>query len=141
MNKYDEVLENQIFVSVFVIILIFILAITVFVSNKKHFFDDLGKTGRTLVNLFVVTILVAGIIHFSLRICHLYTDIHEQSYITYSGNFEVSSYNDRYVTLQSEGDALTLDGKVELPGGQYSGQIVYAKHSKYVLSWHVDYKK
>ncbi|MBE6531676.1 MAG: hypothetical protein E7679_06305 [Ruminococcaceae bacterium] len=138
MNKYNELLKNQILTSVVVIVLIIVLAIILFTLNKRHFFDDLGKIGRTVVNLFVVTIILLAGIYFSVRILHLYRDIHEQAYITYHGNFEVSPFKEGYVTLREKSGHLKLDGKVDLPGGQYSGTIVYAQNSKYILAWNVE---
>ena len=91
MEKYNELLKNQIWASVFVIALIFVLAIILFVLNKKHFFDDLGKIGKPAVNIFVVAIILFASVHFSVRIFHIYKDIHEQAYITYHGDFEVTS--------------------------------------------------
>ena len=138
MNKYNELLKNQILTSVFVIVLIIVLAILLFILNKRHFFDDLGKIGKTVVNLFIVTIILLASVHFSFRILHLHRDIHEQAYITYHGDFEVSSFKEGYVTLSGESGHLKLDGKVDLPGGQYSGTIVYAQNSKYILEWNVE---
>lgn len=138
MNRYNELLKNQIWTSFFVIALILALAIILFTLNKRHFFDDLGKIGKTVVNIFVVTIILFASIHFSGRIFHLYKDIHEQAYITYHGDFEVSSFKEGYITLNSEFGHLKLDGKVDLPGGKYSGTIVYAQNSKYVLDWNVN---
>lgn len=137
MNKYNELLKNQIWSSVVVIALILILAIILFILNKKHFFDDLGKIGKPVVNIFVVAIILFTSIHFSVRIFHIYKDIHEQAYITYNGDFEVSSFKEGYITLNDESGNLKLDGKVDLPGGNYSGTIVYAQNSKYVLDWNV----
>ena len=138
MNKYNELLKNQIWASIVVIVLILVLAIILFTLNKRHFFDDLGKIGKTVVNIFVVAIILLASVHFSFRIPHLYKDIHEQAYITYHGNFEVSSFKESYVTLNGESGHLKLDGKVDLPGGQYSGTVVYAKNSKYILDWNVN---
>jgi hypothetical protein len=138
MNKYNELLKNQIWASIVVIVLILVLAIILFTLNKRHFFDDLGKIGKTVVNIFVVAIILLESVHFSFRILHLYKDIHEQAYITYHGNFEVSSFKESYVTLNGESGHLKLDGKVDLPGGQYSGTVVYAKNSKYILDWNVN---
>ena len=138
MNKYNELLKNQIWASIVVIVLILVLAIILFTLNKRHFFDDLGKIGKTVVNIFVVAIILLASVHFSFRILHLYKDIHEQAYITYHGNFEVSSFKESYVTLNGESGHLKLDGKVDLPGGQYSGTVVYAKNSKYILDWNVN---
>ena len=138
MNKYNELLKNQIWASVFAIVLIIVLAILLFILNKKHFFDDLGKIGKTAVNIFVIAIILLASFHFSFRILHLHRDIHEQAYITYHGNFEVSPFKEGYVTLSEESGHLKLDGKVDLPGGQYSGTIVYAKNSKYILDWNLE---
>ena len=138
MNKYNELLKNQIWASVVVIVLILALSLILFILNKRHFFDDLGKIGKTVVNIFVVAIILLESVYFSFRILHLYKDIHEQAYITYHGNFEVSSFKESYVTLNGESGHLKLDGKVDLPGGQYSGTVVYAKNSKYILDWNVN---
>ena len=138
MNKYNELLKNQIWASVFVIILILVFTIILFILNKKRAFDDFGKIEKTIVSIFIVAIILFASIYFSVRIFHLYKDIHEQSYITYQGDFEVSSFKESDVTLNDKSGDLKLNGKVELPGGNYSGTIVYAKNSKYVLDWNVD---
>ncbi len=138
MNKYDELLKNQIFTSTVVLVLVIVLAITLFMLNKRHFFDDLGKIGKTVVNLFIVTIILLVSVISSFRILRLCQDIHEQAYITYHGNFEVSSFKESYVTLSEESGRLKLDGKVDLPGGQYFGTVVYAQNSKYILDWNVE---
>ena len=138
MNQYAELLKRQIWSSIIVIILIFVLAILLLTLNKKHIFDDLGKPGKAVVNVFVVAVIFLVAANFSIRIFHLYKDIHEQAYIVYYGDFEVSPYKERYVTLTSESGKLKLDGKVDLPGGEYSGTVIYAQHSKYVLDWNVN---
>ncbi len=138
MNKYNDILTNQIWASVFVLVIILVLAIVVFILNKKHFFNDLGKIGKTAVTIFVVAVIFLGSFHFFVRIFHLYKDIHQQAYITYHGDFEVSSFKEGYVTLISESGDIKLDGRVELPGGEYTGTIVYAKNSKRILKWDVD---
>ena len=138
MNKYNELLENQIWTSVVVIVLILALALILFILNKRHFFDDLGKIGKTAVNVFVIAIILLASVHFSFRIINLHKDIQEQAYITYYGDFEVSSFKEGYVTLNGESSRLTLDGKVYLPGGQNFGTIVYAQNSKYILDWNVN---
>jgi len=138
MNKYNELLKNQIWASVFAIVLIFVLAIVLFVFNKRKIFDDLGKIGKTVVNLFVVAIILISSVKFSVRIFHLQKDIHDQAYITYCGDFEVSPYKESYVTLSGESGQLKLEGKVDLSGGEYYGTIVYAQNSKYILDWNVE---
>ena len=138
MNKYNELLKNQIWTSVVVIALILALSLILFILNKKHFFDDLGKIGKTAVNIFVIAIILLASFHFYFRIINLHKDIQEQAYITYHGDFEVSSFKEGYVTLSGESGCLKLDGKIDLPGGQYSGTIVYAKNSKYILDWNVN---
>jgi hypothetical protein len=40
--------------------------------------------------------------------------------------------------LKDKSGDLKLNGKVELPGGNYSGTIIYAQNSKYVLDWNVN---
>ena len=138
MNKYNDLLKNQIWASVVVIVLILALSLILFILNKRHFFDDLGKIGKTAVNIFVIATILLASFHSSFRIINLHKDIQEQAYITYHGDFEVSSYKESYVTLNGESGHLKLDGKVNLPGGKYTGTIVYAKNSKYVLDWNVD---
>ena len=138
MNTYNELLTKQIWASVFGFVLVLVLAIVLFEFNKRHIFDDLGKIGKTVVNIFIVAVILLTSVHDSVRIFYLYKDIHEQAYITYNGDFEVSPYKDSYVTLKSESGQLILNGRVDLPGGQYSGTIVYAQNSKYVLDWNVD---
>lgn len=138
MNKYSELLKNQIWASVVVIALILALSLILFILNKKHFFDDIGKIGKTAVNIFVIAIMLLASFHFSFRIINLHKDIQEQAYITYHGDFEVSSFKEGYVTLSGESSCLKLDGKIDLPGGQYSGTIVYAQNSKYILDWNVN---
>ena len=138
MNKYSELLKNQIWASVVVIPLILALSLILFMLNKNHFFDDIGKIGKTAVNIFVIAIILLGSFHFSFRIINLHKDIQKQAYITYHGDFEVSSFKESYVTLSGESGCLKLNGKVDLPGGQYSGTIVYAQNSKYILDWNVN---
>lgn len=138
MNKYSELLKNQIWASVVVIALILALSLILFILNKKHFFDDIGKIGKTAVNIFVIAIMLLASFHFSFRIINLRKDIQEQAYITYHGDFEVSSFKEGYVTLSGESSCLKLDGKIDLPGGQYSGTIVYAQNSKYIMDWNVN---
>ena len=55
--------------------------------------------------------------------------------VTYIGEFEVSATGDGHVTLPGE---IRLDGRVELPGGEHSGTIIYGENSKYILDWKVD---
>lgn len=138
MNQYNELLKKQIQSSAFVIVLILVLAIVFLMLSKRNFFDDLGTIGKTAVGIFVVVIILLASVYFSVRIFRLNKDIHDQAYITYYGEFEVSSFKEGYVTLTGESDQVKLDGKVDLPGGKYSGTIVYAQNSKYVLDWSVD---
>ena len=138
MEKYEQILRGQISSSIFAIIIILVLAITIYVFNKKHVFDDLGKRGKAFVNIIAVTVIVSASVFFALRINYLYTDIKEQSYVTYVGAFEVSSDQKSYATLLTEDGSLKLDGKVSLPSGKYTGQIIYAKNSKRILDWSVD---
>ena len=138
MNKYNELLKNQIWASVVVIVLILALSLILFILNKRHFFDDLGKIGKTAVNIFVIATILLASFYFSFRIINLHKDIQEQTYITYHGDFEVSSFKEDYVTLNGEPGHLKLDGKIDLPGGQYTGTIVYAQNSKYILDWTVN---
>ena len=138
MNKYNELLKNQIWTSIVVIVLILALSLILFILNKRHFFDDLGKIGKTAVNIFVIAIILLASFYFSFRIINLHKDIQEQTYITYHGDFEVSSFKEDYVTLNGELGHLKLDGKIDLPGGQYTGTIVYAQNSKYLLDWTVN---
>ena len=135
MDKYENILKNQIWASMLGIVLVLILSATMIILNKKHLFDELGKIGKFFVSTFIVLIIISAGAYFSLRISHLYTDIQEQAYITYVGEFEVSPYNDRHVTLQTESTSLSLDGKVDLPSGKHFGKIVYAKNSKRILDW------
>ncbi len=136
--KYSELLKNQIWASVVAIALILALSLILFILNKKHSFDDLGKIGKTAVHVFVIAIILLAGFYFSFRIINLHKDIQEQAYITYQGDFEVSSFKEGYVTLSGESGCLKLDGKIDLPGGQYFGTIVYAKNSKYILDWNVN---
>ena len=138
MNIYNEFLKNQIWTSVVVIVLILALSLILFILNKRHFFDDLGKIGKTAVNIFVIATILLASFHFSFRIINLHKDIQEQAYITYHGDFEVSSFKEGYVTLNGELGHLKLDGKIDLPGGQYTGTIIYAQNSKYILNWTVN---
>ena len=138
MNKYSEILKNQLWGSLVPIALILALSLMLFLLNKKHFFNDMGKIGKTAVNIFVIAVILLGSFYFSFRIINLHKDIQEQAYITYHGDFEVSSFKEGYVTLSGESGCLKLDGKIDLPGGQYSGTIVYAQNSKYILDWNVN---
>ncbi len=138
MNEYNDLLKNQIWASIFALVIILALAIVIFILNKRHFFNDLGKIGKTAVNIFVVAVIFFGSFHFFVRIFHLYKDINQQAYITYHGDFEVSSFKEGYVTLKSESGDIKLDGGVELSGGKYTGTIVYAQNSKYILEWNVN---
>ena len=139
MNKYSELLKNQIWASVVAIALILALSLILFMLNKKHFFNDMGKIGKIAVNIFVIAVILLTSFYFSFRIINLHKDIQEQAYITYHGEFEVSSFKESYVTLSGESGCLKLNGKVDLPGGEYSGTIVYAQNSKYILDWNVNY--
>ena len=138
MNKYNELLKNQIWASAVPIALILALSLMLFLLNKKHFFNDMWKIGKTAVNIFVIAVILLGSFYFSFRIINLHKDIQEQAYITYHGDFEVSSFKEGYVTLSGESGCLKLDGKIDLPGGQYFGTIVYAQNSKYILDWNVN---
>lgn len=137
LSEYEQVLKNQIASSVFAIVLISILAITFFLLHKKGFFNDLGKIGKTVVSVFVTAVILSGTVHFSLAIYRSYIDLDGQAYITYAGTFEVSSFKEGYITIKNEGSSLTLSGKADLPGGEYTGIVVYAQNSKRLLEWFI----
>ena len=138
MNKYNVLLKNQIWASLVPIALILALSLMLFLLNKKHFFNDMGKIGKTAVNIFVIAVILLGSFYFSFRIINLHKDIKEQAYITYHGDFEISSFREYYVLLIDESGCLKVDGRIDLPGGRYSGTIVYAQNSKYLLDWNVN---
>ena len=58
MNKYSELLKNQIWASVVAIALILALSLILFMLNKKHFFNDMGKIGKIAVNIFVIAVIL-----------------------------------------------------------------------------------
>ena len=138
MNKYNELLKNQIWASLFPFALVLALSFMLFLLNKKHFLDEMGKIGKTAVNIFIITVILLGSFYFSFRIINLHKDIQEQAYITYHGDFEISSFREYYVLLIDESGCLKVDGRIELPGGRSSGTIVYAQNSKCLLDWDVD---
>ena len=73
--EYEKILKDQIFGSVFALILVFVLAIVLLVVYIKLFSKDLGAIGRTLVNLFISVVIIAATAYFSLHIYHLQDDI------------------------------------------------------------------
>ena len=81
MNKYSELLKNQIWASVVAIALILALSLILFMLNKKHFFNDMGKIGKIAVNIFVIAVILLTSFYFSFRIINLPKDIQEQAYI------------------------------------------------------------
>ena len=140
MSEYNDLLKEQIGASVFGIALIIVLIAVLLLLNKRRFFDDLGKIGKPVVNIFVIAAILLGGVYFSFRIINLRKDIKDAAYITYNGDFEVSSFKGSYVTLIDESGELKLDGRLDLSGGKYSGTIVYAENSRYILELK-EYKK
>ena len=64
MNKYSELLKNQIWASVVAIALILALSLILFMLNKKHFFNDMGKIGKIAVNIFVIAVILLTSFYF-----------------------------------------------------------------------------
>ena len=135
VTEYEYILQEQISASVFVLVICAVLAVAFVFLNRKKFFEDLGKWGRALVNVFIIVAVVSATVHFSLRIYRLNQDIQDQSYITYYGEFYVSEYKEGSVTLTEGEDKITLSGKCDLPGGEHKGTIVYSKRSKHLVDW------
>lgn len=136
--EYETILKGQIGASVFALIMAVALAVMFFVLNIKFFSQDFGKISRTLINMFIIAAILGATIFFSLRIHHLNQDIQSQSYVTYHGEFNVSEYNDGYVTFKDQDETITLSGRCDLPGGKYVGTVIYSELSKHLLDWEVN---
>ena len=133
--EYEAILKGQIGSSVFALVMIIILAAVLVVVNIKLFSKDLGKVGQTIVNVFIIIVILSSTVVFVSRIYNINQDIKSQSYVTYYGEFTVSQYKEGYVTIKDQGKNINLSGKCDLPGGEYIGTIVYSQASKHILDW------
>ena len=88
--EYEAILKGQIGSSVFALVMIIILAAVLVVVNIKLFSKDLGKVGQTIVNVFIIIVILSSTVVFVSRIYNINQDIKSQSYVTYYGEFTVS---------------------------------------------------
>ena len=137
-DVYDDVLRRVKNGCIVVLILTLVLAAFLLCMNVKGHLAKGKPLIKLLINSFVGGIVVAELIYFGISIGNIITDINEQSYIVYEGEFVVSEHNDGYTTIIVDGEKTTLSGEADLPGGTYLGEVVYGKNSKHAVDWFVE---
>jgi hypothetical protein len=135
--EYESKLRGHIGGSVFGLILIAILVVAIIVLNKK-----VSTVKDKLDSIFIIVLIIVfallGYSVFGTSIQNLNQDIKSQAYVTYYGEFSVSEDRNSYVTIEVEGKSVVLDGRCELPGGEYVGTVVYGQSSKRLLDVEID---
>lgn len=143
IEQYTKIMTSQITTSVLLTIALLIGVSIIFCMLYKAI-KEKDKDGK--IAHICVTILLLAVLPFSIaNIIKLSMDKNNESYIMYSGNYEVVSQSGFrssavQIDLKEQGQTITFtDGAPEgLYVGTYHGYIVYSERSKVLVDWYYD---
>ena len=134
--EYESNLRGHIGACVFGLVFMAIVVVAIIVLNKKVS-KVKDKLDPILTIVLIIVFGLLGYFVFGTSINNLNQDIKSQAYVTYYGEFSVSEDRNAYVTIEVEGKSIVLEGRCDLPGGEYVGTIVYGQSSKHLLDWEI----
>ena len=140
-SKYEEQLKQEASETWIAWIMIFLLICAFVYINKSDFYSNTKKWIKWVCNLFIVVVIVSASINFIMFSYNTQSDIENQSYIVYEGDFSFDHYRGNYVYIYEDGKrrTLTYEDADCFQGGTYTGKLVYAKKRGRILEI-IDYK-
>lgn len=134
-SKYEEQLNKEASETWIAWILIFVLIGVFIYINKSDFYSDTKKWIKWVCNVFIVVVIVGVSVNFIMFLYNTNSDIQNQSYIVYEGDFSFDYYRGNYVYIYEDGKrrTLTYEDADCFQGGTYNGKLVYAKKRGRIL--------
>lgn len=134
-SDYEKILKHEVEKTWIIWIFIFI-AIGLFIYiNKSDFYNDTKKWVKVISNALILICVISASIYFITYTYQSTSDIKNEAYITYEGDFYINYYRGNYVDIKENGKKRTLSYKdaSTMEGGTYSGVFVYAKKTGRIL--------
>ena len=143
MNDYDAyediLIKDVMFTIVFAIIAVIALVVVEYIVIKFKLFD-LKKIEIIVATIILAIILIVYMSHVVFHAANIISDINEEAYINYNGEFNISETKDSTITINYEDEDIYLYNNNRIKGGLYNGNLVFSKKSKIVLEIRIENK-
>lgn len=134
-SEYEKILRKEVSDTwIFWVILVVLVGMFIYI-NKSDFYDDMKKWAKIVSNIIIVVVIISTSLYFATYIYNSYSDINNEAYVVYEGEFYINDHRGDYVHIEENGKKRTLSyyDANYMEGGTYTGKFVYAKRTGIIL--------
>ena len=136
LEAYQQELTHYCKTMVLLFMLVTLVLFIVILFARKSYKEDHDKSTRSIIIGCAVVIVIAVVVSGNL-IYETASDIHNQDYIVYEGNFETSksSLGCSVTIVDESGEKISLSSPSERFYGKSSGRIIYGKKTQRIVDF------